>query len=135
MGIKSEVRGKAVEAYLSGDRSLSALAKEIGVHRNTLWRWVHRYRYIEKPGIKQKISSQLLTHADIEKTLVSMKEYTPSLTIDEACQAFRKKGISLSRKKVWKIWWKYALTLLPDSDPFAAFGPLTKESETARALI
>jgi transposase-like protein len=137
LGTESEVRKKAVEAYLSGDRSLSALAMEIGVHRNTLWRWVRRYRNrnIDKPGIEHEVSPQLRTPDEIEKTLVSMKEYTPFQTLEEACQAFREKGIRLSRKKVWKIWWKYALTRLPDSDPFVAFGPHTKESETALSLI
>jgi transposase-like protein/tetratricopeptide (TPR) repeat protein len=137
LGTESEVRKIAVEAYLSGDRSLRALATEIGVHRNTLWRWVRRYRNrnIKKPGIEQELSSQLRTSDEIEKTLVSMKEYTPSLTLEEACKAFREKGIGLSTKTVWKIWRKYALTRQPDCDPFEAFGPPAKESETALALV
>jgi transposase len=61
----SEFRQSAIELALSGEKAISEIAEELGVHPKTMYGWVRKYR-IEHDTIEQKDE----TLAQINKRLL-----------------------------------------------------------------
>lgn len=108
MKITNKTRHEAVQTYLKGN-SLEQTADEFRVHRNTLWRWVKKYR---ESGIDHimldRVSSRHWRRKPslIEEKIVALKEKMPCLTIQQAQKILKHK---ISQKCIWRIWQRFGL--------------------------
>lgn len=111
-GIPVEKRIIIVKTYLNGGQSIRAVAKELGIHYITLWRWVEQYRVDGEEGIKRKGYYRRpwnRSSKEIEEKVVFLKENNPSCTVRAAKEILEKDGIKMSIKGIWSIWKRYGL--------------------------
>ena len=101
-----------MKTYLNGGQSIRAMAKELGIHYITLWRWVEQYRVDGEEGIKRKGYYRRpwnRSSKEIEEKVVFLKENNPSCTVRAAKEILKKDGIKMSIKGIWSIWKRYGL--------------------------
>jgi transposase len=112
MKFDDNTKVQAVKTYLSGG-TLEKIALNFKIHRNTLWRWVKRYR---DGGIEKLLRDRLSkkhwrrSPAMLEDKVVALKELTPSLTVRKAQNILKHEGIEISIKGIWNIWKRYGLS-------------------------
>ena len=112
MKLTNETRVEAVKTYLKGN-SLENTAIKFKVHRNTLWRWVNKYR---DAGIDHLILDNVRYRhwrrklPTFEKKVVMLKEQTPCLTVQRAQDILKKQKYKISQKCIWSIWRRFGLS-------------------------
>jgi transposase len=141
MSIPYKKRKEAVELYLSGKFSLRGAAAHLGIHYNTLHRWISRYRKAGFDGLEApRRYRQPWNRASLalERATIALKEERPSLTLHAARRKLKRMGFSVSVKGIWAIWRRYGYAGFKRerlSGSFPDFIPVTKEmrQQTARA--
>ncbi|MCM8808443.1 MAG: helix-turn-helix domain-containing protein [Candidatus Omnitrophica bacterium] len=91
--------------YYFDKGSLRKTAKKFGIHYNTLWKWVKKYKRAKdvndfinyrKPWNRIK--------GEIEQRVINLKENYPLLSLRKAKRILEKEGIELSVKCIWRTW-------------------------------
>lgn len=125
-----------VKTYLNGGQSIRVMAKELGIHYITLWRWVEQYRVDGEEGIKRKGYYRRPWNRpskEIEEKVVFLKENNPSCTVGAAKEMLEKEGIKMSLKGIWSIWKRYGLAGFVkeklSSDDFREYISIPPETE------
>lgn len=112
MKLTNKARVEAVKTYLKGN-SLEKAAAEYRVHRNTVWRWVKKYK---ETGIDHLILDSVSARhwrrkpQSFEEKIVALKEKIPCLTVGRAQKVLIKQGHKISPKCIWSIWQRFGLT-------------------------
>ncbi len=134
MNTQSEVRIQAVHAYLNGKECMRKTAKQIGIDHTTLWRWAKWYKKGGEDNLVRKkpyCRPWNRPSPEVERTIASLKEKHPSLTLKNAQKKLAKNKIEISINGIWCIWKRYALTARSPDTPYTPFGPHTPETESA----
>ncbi|TET16962.1 MAG: hypothetical protein E3J78_08160, partial [Candidatus Cloacimonadota bacterium] len=100
----------AVKSYLSGSDSLRRKAKELGIHHNTLLRWVKWYRESGEPGldrVRDYSKPWNRFSQDKELKIVRLREKNPNLSLSDTKELLKKQKIQVSIKGIWNIWKRY----------------------------
>lgn len=121
----------AVEGYLHSEKSLRAIARDLGVSHPTLWHWVKLYENKGKDGLKEKRPHTRRLAKDVETKVMLLKEQNPGLSIRKAKQLIGKKGIRISSYGIWRIWKEYGLGNRNVNDPLDVFIQPTAELDHA----
>ncbi|MEO0183783.1 MAG: hypothetical protein ABIL40_09950 [candidate division WOR-3 bacterium] len=102
-----EFKKLVVEEYLKNG-SLRRTAKNFGIHYLTLYRWVKVYKVLKDRFF---VSAYKIpwnkTKETLEKEIVFLKEKNPNITIKNAQEVLRKRGIKVSCHAIWSIWNRY----------------------------
>ena len=141
MSIPFKKRKAAVEFYLSGNLSLRDAAARLGIHYNTLHRWVSLYRKEGFKGLKPRRTyhrSWNRASDTLEDAAIKLKEHNPSVTLSAARRELVKMGFSVSIKGLWNIWKRHGYAGFNKkrlSSNFPDFISVTEEThrETERA--
>jgi len=139
MSIRFEKRIEAVKSYLSGDKSLRGKAAELGIHYNTLLRWVKWYNGGGEEELRRKRKYRRpwnRVSPDVEERVIRMREKNPNLTLNETRALLDKQGLELSIKGIWNIWKRYGCAGFERdriSNDFEDFVPILPE--TRRGIL
>lgn len=110
---KVEFRGNAVQTYLQSNSSLRFVSKQLGVHYNTLLRWVKLFRDGGKKNLKDRENNHSPWNRipkEDEEAIVTLKESNPGLTIMRAKTILERRGKFYSAKGIWSVWKRYGYT-------------------------
>jgi transposase len=110
MAIPFKRRKKAVELYLSGTLSLRDAASRLGIHYNTLYRWIALYRKEGFDGLSRRKRYRRPSNrasTELENAVISLKERNPSITLHAAQSRLAGMGYAVSMKGVWGIWKRF----------------------------
>jgi transposase len=133
-----ETRRIAVELYINSNLSLRSASAKLQIPHMTLWRWVkwHREGGIDNLDRKRPYRKTWNRHPrKLEEKIMMLKEQNPSLTLKRTQEILKKEHITISRKGIWAIWRRYALTGRSKANPYAPFGPQSPESTSAIGKI
>jgi len=129
-----ELRTRAVSHYLMHKSSLRHTSKMFGIHYQTLFRWVKKYK---QQGPKWLFSVYKKPWNRVpntqEKMVVKIKEKNPLITVRGAQRLLKKNGVDISLNGIWNIWFRYGycgFNLKNISNDFTEFVTITKEAET-----
>ncbi|MBN2620754.1 helix-turn-helix domain-containing protein [candidate division WOR-3 bacterium] len=108
----ADIKLKAVKHYLGGS-TLEKCAGQYRIHRNTIWRWVKKYRSGGAGALTDDIP--LYRHwkrlpEEVEERVIALKEKTPGMTVRKARRLLMEKGVQISLKSIWSAWQRYGLT-------------------------
>lgn len=108
-----EFRVNAVQTYLQSYSSLRVVSKQLGIHYNTLLRWVKLFRAGGKENLKDRESNFLPWNRickEDEEVIVALKESNPGLTIMKAKTILERRRKFYSAKGIWGVWRRYGYT-------------------------
>jgi tetratricopeptide (TPR) repeat protein/transposase-like protein len=108
----ADIKLKVVKHYLSGS-TLEKCAGQYRIHRNTIWRWVKKYKSCGIGSLTNDIP--LYRHwrrppEKVEELVIALKENTPGMTIRKAQKLLLEKGIQISLKGIWSLWQRFGLS-------------------------
>jgi transposase len=132
--MNQETRQMAVELYIDSNLSLRAASAKLQIPHMTLWRWVKWHREGGNDNLNRKRPYRRTWNRlsrELEEKIMMLKELHPSLTLKKAQGILSKENIAISRKGIWAIWRRYALTGRSKENPYAPFGPESPESTCA----
>ncbi len=135
-GKKSLIPFEVVDYYFNNG-SLRKIAREFGIHYNTLWKWVKIYRENNKRLKEERILTGYRrpwnrTKREIEEKVVFLKEKEPCITVRKAKEVLEGEGIKISIKGIWSIWRRYGYAGFKRegmTNDFTEYIPWTKEAE------
>ena len=128
------IRREAVETYLAGG-TLRQVAQKYKIHPITLHRWVKWYQNNRFSDSAVYIRPWNRTSLEIERKVMLLKENHPSISLSQAQQVLRKKGIMLSTMGIYRIWQRYNLGKRPEEDPLSPLGMAVPETECVMKYI
>lgn len=102
-----ETKLKIVKLHKEEKLSIKKLSQSTGIDYKTIWRWIKRYERDGEEGLKRKYNIKNRILSNNEEIIADLKERDPCLTLQEAKEILRKKGIDISTKGIWNIWKKY----------------------------
>ncbi|MEO0128948.1 MAG: helix-turn-helix domain-containing protein [candidate division WOR-3 bacterium] len=104
---KLEFKKTVIEHYLKNG-SIRKTAKNFGIHYQTLYRWLKIYKKLkDRFFITTYKTPWNRTTNELEKDIISLKEQNPTITIKNAQDILRKKGVKISYHTIWSIWNRY----------------------------
>ncbi|MEO0232037.1 MAG: hypothetical protein ABIM29_05800 [candidate division WOR-3 bacterium] len=122
--------------YYFDKGSLRKTAKKFGIHYNTLWKWVKKYKRAKdvndfinyrKPWNRIK--------GEIEQRVINLKENYPLLSLRKAKRILEKEGIELSVKCIWRIWKRAGFCGFEKNSPTSRFTEYISVSKEDKILI
>jgi len=107
-----QTKRRVIEHYRSGS-TLEQTAGKFQIHRNTLWRWVKKYKQSGTESLKHDILS--CRHwkrlpQETEDRIIALKESMPGCTVRHAQTLLYDQGTEVSLKGIWSVWQRYGLT-------------------------
>ncbi len=106
-------RINAVQTYLQGGSSLRVVSKQLGIHYNTLLRWIKLFREGGKENLKNREYDRIpwnrISKED-EQVIIAIKEGNPGLTIMKAKVLLERRACVYSTKGIWSVWKRYGYT-------------------------
>lgn len=102
MSYPLETKLKIINSLLNG-KKFTELSFEVDIPERTIRRWFYEYK---KKGILGFIRK---SQDKIDKIVLSLKEEKPWLKLNEIQEILGKRGIFISKKKIWVILRKYEL--------------------------
>lgn len=85
--VPREVRAQAIQAYLQGEGSIQAIAERMGVRRQTLFKWLARYRRTGEVPFRRRGRASRFSEHD-RWVLLSLLHAQPNATARSLAQSF-----------------------------------------------
>ncbi|MEO0185286.1 MAG: helix-turn-helix domain-containing protein, partial [candidate division WOR-3 bacterium] len=99
-----EFKKMVLQHYLENG-SIRKTANHFGIHYQTLYRWFKIYKKIKERFFMSTYQPPWnRTSIELEKDVMFLKEKNPTITIKDAQDILRKKGIKISYHTIWSIW-------------------------------
>jgi transposase len=122
-----EQKVKAVKRYINTEASLRRIAQDLGISHPTLWHWVQRYAKEGHQGLQRGRRQSKGHEKDIEHEIILLKEQDPGLSVRKAAAIMKKRGVSASTFRIWRIWKARGIASRITDNPLELFVPPTPE--------
>jgi transposase-like protein len=124
---------QVIKSYLENKTSLRTTALKYGIHYQTLYKWVKRYRKQGAVGVLINYKkSWNKTPPSLENKIVIIKENIPQITVRAAQKLLKKDGYEISLNGIWNVWRRYGycgFNWVNIGNDFTEFGKWSKEAE------
>lgn len=91
--------------YYYKNGSIRKTASEFGIHYNTLYKWLKKYKKGEEIKSYKRPWNRL--SKDIEEKICLLKEKNPHITLKKTKEILHEQGIKVSLKGIWNVWKRY----------------------------
>ncbi len=126
--MKSElsIRLRVIEEYQK-HKNFKIVAQNFNIHPSTIYRWLKQHKdnqclFYHRPWNRLPI--------EIETQIMLLKENKPDLTLRQAKELLKQKGITISIKGIYDVWNRYNLVRRLRKDPFCHFCEETPETQS-----
>ncbi|MEO0094896.1 MAG: helix-turn-helix domain-containing protein [candidate division WOR-3 bacterium] len=103
----ADFKKMVIEYYLKNG-SIRKTAQNFKIHYQTLYKWLKIYKKAKDRFFLSCYKSPWnRTRNVLEREIISLKEKNPTITIRNAQDILRKKGIKISYHTIWSIWKRY----------------------------
>lgn len=121
--------------YLNSGESLRHIAHKYGISHKRLHYWVNQYKRGGAADFALKILHRKKLKPHLEEKIRLLKEKKPHLSVRQAGDILRNKGIPVSIKTIWSVWDRYGLTFTSGDDPLGYTAPRTPQMERVMSMV